>query len=217
MIRKTKALGLAFVAVVAMSAVVASGAQASQFTASSYPATGTGEQPAGEKHTFTVQGQNVTCSKAHFKGTLTAASETLKVVPEYKECTAFGFGAEVDMNSCYFDFTSGPTSSTPTHHYKGSVHIKCTTPGDTITVNAPASNSLCVVHIPEQTPTKDTVDYEPTLEVIHVTSTVEQIHSVVTDIGGFFCPLSSASTDTTGKYVGKVAFGGTEGTTPSIS
>lgn len=210
MIRNIKALILAGLAVLAMSAVFAGGAQASQFTCGSYPCTGTGEQPKATKHVFTVQGQKVECEEAHFEGSLAAASETIKVTPKYNKCTAFGIAnAAVIMNSCYYDFTGGVTTTVPTHHFKGSVQVKCTTANDTITVNAPATNPLCTVHIPEQTPGTPAVDFEsltPTGTGVFVNSTVSGITSVVTDLGGFFCPLTGNNDDKTGSYTGTVNF-----------
>jgi hypothetical protein len=212
MIRNMKVLGIAVMAVLAMSAVVASAASAANFTASGYPATGTGEQKG--THVFTVQGQKVTCTTAHFEGSLSAASTTLDVKPKYEGCTAFGFAnAKVDMNSCFFRFTlTGGTEP----NYNGAVHIVCTVVGDTITVTAPASTQSCVVHIPQQTPTTETVHYVDTnANNVHVTSTVAGIHTVVTH-NDFLCPLSAASTDTTGKYEGAVEFKGIGGKTIDI-
>lgn len=202
MIRKIKALGFAFAAVCAMSAVTAVGAQAG-FTASSYPASGSGGQTTN--HVFNVQGNNVTCEEALFTGGLTKASTEITIEAEYNKCTAFGFvGATVDMNSCDYLFTTDGSGT-------GSVHVLCEEAGDSITV----TGGSCVVHIPAQTPTTNNVDYKNQEGGVLVTSTVEGIHSTVTD--GFLCPLSNASTDTTGKYSGSTLFKGTGGVTVSVS
>ena len=207
MIRTIKALGLAVVAVLAMSAFFANTASATTigtFTCNSYLCEGTGEQVA--KHVFTVQGQKVECNKAHFSGSIADTSHTIKVIPKYEECTAFGLAATVSMNSCYYDFTTGTTHNSPTHYYTGTVHIRCTTSGDSITVSA--GDGSCVVHIHEQTPTIHNVDYEnldPTGSGVLVTSTVSGIHSTVTK-NNFLCPVSSATTDTTGTYTRTVNF-----------
>lgn len=206
MIRNIKALALAFAAVCAMSAVAAVGAQAAQFTASGeYPAAGTGVQTV--KHVFTVQGQKVECTGAHFAGTLAGASNDLTITPTYTGCTAFGIAnASVDTSTCKYTMTvDGGTEP----NYTGSVHVTCSS--GSITVSAPASNPLCVVHIPAQTPTTNKIAYTDTANgTVHVKSEVGGIHSTVTDLGGFFCPLSNAETDTTGTYTGSVAFKATE-------
>jgi hypothetical protein len=208
MIRNLKALGLVLAAVCAMGALMASGAQARTFTASSYPASGSGGQKT--EHVFTVQGQTVKCAKANFTGELKAASHSITIFPTYTECTAFGFlEATVTMNSCHYEFTIADSSTVPPT--TDSVHIRCTKAGDTITV----VGGTCTVHIPEQTPTVNVVDYANSEGGVLVTSTVEGIHSSTTD--GFLCPLSSTNTtDTTGKYTGSTLFKGLNGVTVDV-
>jgi len=216
MIRKIKALSLALVALCAMSAVVAAGAQAGNFTTSgSYPSPGKGEQPKEAAHVFTVQGQKVTCTKAVFEGSLAAASESIVITPTYTGCTAFGFAeAEVNMGECVYTFTAGVTKTVPTHYWEGSVHIVNKNNHETacsITINAPKTSPVCVVHVPNQTPTTPTVDFENATPFhVLVTSTVAGIHSVVTK-NSFLCPLNASATDTTGTYTGTVEFKSTEG------
>lgn len=212
MIQQIKAPVFAVVTVLALSAVLVASAQAHTFTASSYPAIATGEQVA--KHVFTVQGNPAECKKVHFEAQLTGEAHGLVVIPTYKECTAFGIAnAAVIMNSCYYEFTgSGNTGAT----FTNSVHFRCNNFNDTVTINAPASSPLCVVHIPDQTPTNNVVDYANSGGGVLVTSTVSGIHSIVTDIGGFFCPLSNASTDSTGTTVGSFSLLGTGGKTVDV-
>ena len=196
MIRNFKALGIAVIAALAMSAVVASAASADNFTAASYPAEGSGGQTT--THEFTVQGSAVKCAEAKFTGTLAAANTYMTVSPEYKKCQAFGFlEATVSMNGCTYKFDAG-TGGT------GSVEVVCPS-GQTITVVA----ATCTVHIPPQTPTTPTVNFKNEGEDVLVTSAASGIHSNVTS--GFLCPLSSNSTDTSGKYTGDVTFEGDEG------
>jgi hypothetical protein len=202
MIRNIKVLGLALVAVLAMSVVAVGSASAAEFTASSYPANGEGGQTT--PHKFTVQGQAVECSTANFTGSLSAASGELNITPVYENCIAFGFlNATVSMNGCTYKFTAGTGSA---DNYTGGVHIVCPA-GKSITVVA----ATCTVHIPAQTPTVNTVDFEnktATGDVL-VTSTAEGIHSNPTS--GFLCPLSEKATDTTGKYTGTTLFSETGG------
>ena len=101
MFRKFKLLGLAMVALLAMSAFVASAAQA-QFTANSYPTTGTATSSLNDD--FNTEAGSVECS-AHFQGTLNEASTTFTVTPTYYNCQAFGFStATVSMNGCDYVF-----------------------------------------------------------------------------------------------------------------
>ena len=204
MIRNIKALGLAFAAVFAMSAVMAAGAQAAKFTASAYPANGSGGQTT--EHIFHVQGQTVKCKTATFKGTLNAASSEITITPHYTECTAFGFiGATIDMNSCDFLFTTDAVSTTV-----GTVHVLCSKANDSITITAGG----CVVHIPPQTPTVNKVEYKNQSGGVLVTSKAEGIHSNVTS--GFGCTLASKETDTTGAYTGSTQFNAQTGVTVDV-
>jgi hypothetical protein len=212
MIRYIKVLGIAVLAVLAMSAVVASAASAANFTASSYPATGTGVQKG--THVFTVQGQKVTCTTAHFEGSLSAASTTINIKPKYEGCTAFGFAnAKVHMNSCFFRSTlTGGIEP----NYTDSIQIQCSIAGDSITVTAPDSTQSCVLHIPEQTPTGPHGTFvDSNANNILFRSGVTGIHVNVTH-NDFLCPLTASSTDTTGKYEGEVEFKGIGGKTIDI-
>lgn len=203
MIRNIKVLGLSVVAMLAMTAMVASAASAANFTASSYPASGSGGQTT--EHVFTVQGSTVKCKTANFTGSLSAASETMSITPEYKECTAFGFiNATVNMNGCTYEFKTGAGSG---DNWAGTVVVKCPT-GKEITVEA----GPCVVHIPAQTPTTNKVSFTNETgspNKVLVKSEVEGIHSKVTS--GFLCPLTSKELDTTGKYTGTTRFEGAGG------
>ncbi|HYG96177.1 MAG TPA: hypothetical protein VD741_03625 [Solirubrobacterales bacterium] len=99
MIRKIKALGVALVAVLALAAVLASAASAANYTASSYPTTGTGESALGND-VFKTEAGTVEC-KVHYQGTIAAASETLTGSSTYSNCKAFGFlSATVNTNGC---------------------------------------------------------------------------------------------------------------------
>jgi hypothetical protein len=133
MIRKARIIGIAVVAVLALSAVVASAASANTFMTknSVYPQTVEGSQSTA--HVFTVTGQKVTCKTAKFKGTATAASSTQEVHPTYEGCTAFGFEASVTTTGCnyLFHLAAGGSGSPQS----GTVDIVCET-GKSIVINA---------------------------------------------------------------------------------
>src|SRR6187397_102313 len=99
MIRKSKAIGLALIAVFAMSALVASAAQATPvFTTSVSPVSvhATGEK-IGEE--FTVDGVTTVCEVSHYTGTATNGSSTLTMHPTYTGCVLKGVGINVTVNT----------------------------------------------------------------------------------------------------------------------
>jgi hypothetical protein len=121
MIRKFKALGLALVAVFAMSAIVASAAQAAAGTLTSEGKTVivTAEQ-VGE-HEFVLTDHetepgkfaNIKCKKAVFTGTagVTDGATSVTAHPVYSECTAFGQPATITTTGCdYLLKTGTPTA-----------------------------------------------------------------------------------------------------------
>jgi hypothetical protein len=119
MIRKFKVVG-ALMAVMALSAVMASGAQAT-FTASSYPATVTATSTAD---VFDAFGSNVKCTNNSFTGSLAGASTELTITPTYLNCKGpLGLPATVETTDCHFLFTA-PTTPAPSPA-TGQLHIKC--------------------------------------------------------------------------------------------
>ena len=116
MIRNLKALGLAVVAVLAMTALAAPASQAASFTAASYTATLEGEQLAAESHVFTLAGgRTVTCTSAKFKGTLAAPSSTATITPTYSSCHANILGAILPA-TVYIRYLRLPV---PYHRWRG--------------------------------------------------------------------------------------------------
>ena len=128
MIRNLKVLGLALVAVFAMSAMAASAAQAVTPTlVTGGNSTLEGDQVTGTVHEFTVGARAVRCSKAHFTGSATASQTTLTITPEYKECSTtpvlgVSLFATVTMNGCDYLF-QGLTHVDP--DYSATVDIVC--------------------------------------------------------------------------------------------
>jgi hypothetical protein len=99
---KPKALGLAFLAVVALGVLSTSTASAGEFHSEGSHSVISGSQ-VGEE-VLTVSAGTVKCKEATYSGTQsTATATTLKVTPTYSECTAFGFvNATIDTNGCEF-------------------------------------------------------------------------------------------------------------------
>lgn len=118
MIRKFKALGLALVAVFAMSAMVATAAQATSGTVTFFPSNAQGVTFTAEQigehiftltdHKVTVEGKeefaNTKCKKAVFDavGTVAAGATSVTVTPTYSECKSFGLTATIDHNGCNY-------------------------------------------------------------------------------------------------------------------
>lgn len=101
MIRNLKALGPALVAILAMSATLASTASAETegtFTANSYPAHIVGEDT--QVGHFTGMSQNATCEGSQYTGVLVAAVHKLSLVRTYKNCTNGGRGVTITTNGC---------------------------------------------------------------------------------------------------------------------
>ena len=184
MIRKFKTLGLAFVAVLAMSAVVASASQAANFTASSYPASFTTESAKGND-TFKTEAGTVEC-KAHFEGSLAAASESILVKPKYTECQAFGLAAEVTVGAnCYYQFTTSQE-----------VHVVAVGGTCVIVIHT----ATCTTQLNPQTGLK-TVDLNNNAATTDITAqaTVTGIAYEVTK-DGFACPYNGTGKKTGATY-----------------
>ena len=119
MTHKLKTLGVAFFAVLALAAVMASAASAKNYTASSYPTTGTATSAVGNDK-LTTEGGTAEC-QSHYQGTLAATSSQLTLTPTYTNCKAFGFlNATVHTNGCDFLLTTAsgtaPNFSAPLPH-----------------------------------------------------------------------------------------------------
>jgi len=181
MIRKTKVLGLACVAVLAMSALGASAAQAEVKTTFDMGATsGTIEGAQVGQQVFTTDAGTVTCTTSTLSGSFTAASTTEQTAtPTYGGCTAFGFvGATIAMNGCDYLFKGTTTKAPEPAETLATVDIICPKEKE-ITVTA----FTCVVHVEPQTnlehikfvnnktKTPDDVDAEATLTKIKYTPT----------------------------------------------
>jgi hypothetical protein len=186
MIRNAKMLGLAIVAALALTAVMASVASATNFTAASYPVKITGSQSSN--HVFTVTGGTVSCTTATFSGELTGASESMTVIPFYDGCTAFGFinSSVTGFGSAKCDYKFFTSGATNLECAAGDVQIDAGT--CTVTMQA-GNNQGLKTNTYTNTPTdKVTVDTQ-----------VTGIHTTVTS--GFGCPISGG-THTNASYTG---------------
>jgi hypothetical protein len=149
--RNIKILGLALVAMFAMSAMVAATASADDFNAESYTATLAGTKDGEDL--FTTTAGTVKCTTPTYAATITAKTKTISATPSYTGCTGFGFPAEVITTGCTYVFTVNGGTST-----EGKVDVECGS--NEITVVAKSGATVkCTVHVKTQTDLTGTVKY----------------------------------------------------------
>ena len=138
MIRKLKFIGLALVAVFAMSAIGASAASAAvELHSEGAPVNITGAQE-GSSNAFDVQFGAVVCTTADYNATTTVTTDTtVTFTPKFEGCTFAGVGATVDTNGCTFVLHVLNATT-------GTVTVECGV-GQEITVTG---GTKCIVHVP---------------------------------------------------------------------
>lgn len=217
MIRRSKALILAFLAMSAIGAVSAHSAVAvPEFNAESYPVTihGTGAN-IGEK--FTTEAGAVECEVSHYHGEISAHyhstfPSTATVHPTYTGCKAFGFlSATVTTTGC--DYVFHVTEKVIADYYRAHVTIECEV-GKSIKITA----STCAAEVkPQSLTTVDiTNDTAATPKKdITVKPTVTGIKYTVTS-DGFLCPFGGTGEKAGGEYStaenGRITITGLRGT-----
>lgn len=183
MISKFKALGVAALTVVAMSAITASSAQAANFTASSYPAVGTASS-AQENEDMVTEAGSVEC-KAHFvMAAISEGTSSITVTPTYTECKTWGwFNGSVNMNGCDYVF-----------YTSGAFDLKCPT-GKVVVI----TGFNCEVQIAGQNSLVG-MDLKNNGTGISIQATVGGINYTVTK-DGFGCPYSGTGAKTGASYI----------------
>jgi hypothetical protein len=195
MTRKLKTLGVALIAVFALTAVMASGASAEKsYTATLYPTTGTGTSALGND-IFTTEGGTVECA-SHFVGTLKEKSNDLTITATMTGCKAFGF-LEAKVTGCVFTFTTpfGSPIVAPVD-----VVNPCTIEASTCHVTVPVQTGLAHIGI-----TNNALDVSILATLTGITYTVTK--------DGFLCPFNGTGAKTGGTYkqVSPVTFASTNG------
>jgi hypothetical protein len=192
MTRNLKALGLALVAVFAMSAFAASAASAAEFHSEGEGTTVEASQVA--THVFKTTAGEITCSTATFKGTqATKTASSITVTPTYPKgtCHIIIFGtvsAEVNMNGCEYKLYSS-----------GSADVLCPA-GKKAIVTAAG----CTVEVGAQTG-KKTVKYANNGSHIDITA---ELTGLSYNHTGFTCGTGSG---TNGTYTGTTTAAGNKG------
>jgi len=188
MTRNFKALGLALVAVFAMSAMAASGASASSFTAAEYPVHIQGADTSEGSSKFTSIAPTITCNTATYTNTdpLTIespyfepeASESLTISPTYENCKSGSREVTVTMNGCDYVFTTQAEGQALTSD------LVCPA-GKTVTIeiyNSGAhidSNLWCNIHIGGQS-NLEGLTADTSGNNVRATGAVEKISATVT-------------------------------------
>jgi len=187
--RALKVLGIAAVAALAMS-VVASAAQATEFTASEYPSSFHGSNTSGEE-VFSTEAGDVKCD-SEFSGEAKEASSSVTAHAEYSECEAFGFvNATVDTEGCDYVFNLPAEGTTAT------VDVACGE-GESIKITA----ASCAAEVGAQEDLEHVGFANGTGETedeVEVTATATEIAYTVTK-DGFLCPFSGTGTKEDGSY-----------------
>ena len=195
MTRNLKALGLALVAVFAMSALTAGSASAAEFHSEGTETTVIASQVT--THVFETTAGEVTCAKATFEGNQAAkTASSITVTATYKECHFNFFGskvaATVNMNGC--DYTL---------YASGTADIVCPKVNE-VQKEVEVTGAGCTVKVPGQTGLKS-VSYTNNESHIDITpnlSGIKYSHS------GFTCGTGSG---TTGTYTGTTTAEGNKG------
>lgn len=190
--RNLKILGLALVAMLAVTATAASVASAAKLTAESYPATVTGASEAGNE--IVVTAGAVSCPKSTYHGVISEPASTLSVTPVFAGCTALGFPGVTDMNGCTLLLHSVGLA------LGASLDLVCPA-GQEMTVTAiSAGTTKCTVHVKPQTglesitvtPIGSGATRELTLDIN--LAKIQYTHTAGTGIGA--CTSGSGSTGT---------------------
>jgi len=185
--RKLKVFGLALVAALALTAVMASAASA-QFTSTSEHTILSGSQKTGTNDVFSAGSGfgAVTCENATFSGTSATKSATEQTItPTYTTCKD-SFGRVVDVTSGSYNFTTNGTV-----HTEGTFTLKVTSGASvicTVTIGAQSGvNGITYKNL------GGTSGEEVTSHSTNVKSTIE---------GGFFNCGTSTTNATAGTYDG---------------
>jgi hypothetical protein len=198
--RKIKALGLALVASLAMSAMVASAAQAQFFHSSVAHTLASGSQVGNHVFTAGPGFGNITCTTANFHGTQSAQTVTSQTITAtYSGCKDSVAGRTVHVPAVNYTFTAPKTATGASE-----VHVLN---GFTFTITAGGGLGECKVEIPAQTVSGIVYHNLGGTNGVTVTTSSTGVDSVTS--GGFFnCGIANGP-HTEGTYTGHTTMKGT--------
>lgn len=232
MMRKIKALGIAVGATLALSAALASAAQAETgvLTAQQYPAIVTGEQQGGPSFDIGEQPiRNVQCTTADLNSTLFAPTDPATLTPTYENCRSEpGFTpVTVTMNGCDYQVGFSRPGTTGFPATTGAMQARISCPeGQQIEIHIYENSvrhaenvSMCTYDIGRQGFVPAGVYHNTALGIPDVDATIQAKFTARSTIGagGGICggdPLTQHLPITlTGNYTlrGFQDFGGIEG------
>jgi hypothetical protein len=203
--RKLKTLGLALVAALALTAVLASAAQA-QFTSTAENTEHEGSQATTHNFTLGAGGDKISCSTSTFKGTNkgtfnsgsgTYETQSITVKPTFAGCVdPFGNAVEVLKNSLEYHFLSGPE--------KGKMVL---TGELETTVKDPIAH--CTINV-KGNQTLNGISYTNNADgTVTITTTTNNI--TTTFAGGFFACGNAGTHSNAGTYSGTTTLKGFSG------
>jgi hypothetical protein len=206
MIRKLKAMGLALVAVFAMSAVVASAAQAFTFHSEAEHTLLNASQSTTHEFTAGSGFGAISCETATFAGTAASASAaTQTITPTYGNCKdSLGRTADVNTNECTYTFeVTGEAGGV----FSGNTDIAC--PGSPIEIKVTNTSKevKCTITVAAQEnvgPVKFENVANGDVKVISEANNVKNTTS-----GGLLNCGVSNGTHTAGTYTGDAITAGT--------
>ena len=214
---KLTKIAIALVVVLAMSAVVASGASAKKLISNAATNVSLSGEDTGKTHKFTVDGQNVTCEKAVFNtGTIALPASTVTANAVYTNCTAFGFAATVNMGNCHYRINT-PTKLAE-DNYTASVDVICNATANSannvINVNTNVFGSECSVSIGAQANKNHILIKNETANVpkdLSLNITVAETITATKNKDNGLCPLSGTGTVNNASYNGVLTIKDTGG------
>jgi hypothetical protein len=198
MYRKIKALSLALVAALALTAVMASAASA-QFTSTAAHTTLSGSQSTAHQFTAGTGIGAINCSTASFGGTIPSSEAVMTLFPTYAGCKdSLGRTVDITKNSLAYTFISGANKGL--FYNEGEIIFTVT-----------ASFGHCTISFQNQqvnngiTYTNNT----PSAGRVTLHTATNNIHSSIS--GGAFACGTKATSSTTGTYTGSTVLSGNGG------
>ncbi|HEU5252885.1 MAG TPA: hypothetical protein VFU16_06130 [Solirubrobacterales bacterium] len=208
---KLTKFAIALVAVLALSALVASAASANQLTSPGNNSVSLTAIDTGN-FVYSVDGQNVTCTESHYAtGAMAVPANAITMNAVYTGCTSFGFaGSTVNMGNCHYGFTTPEKINTDEYTSKLSIICKDTknSASNTININSSVFGSECSISIGEtgNEALAHVIIHNTTGNVpkdLTFTTTVTGIRIVKNKDNGL-CPLSGTGTVNNGTFNGSL-------------
>lgn len=212
MIRNLKALGLAAMAVLALSALASASALAANGRLTSTGnVTLTGTEIAGKVNALTAFGITVKCPGSTYlghklgttTGFLTSGSENATITPKYKEPCESNVGpTTIDLKGCDYVIHLGETTGVA-DTYSATYDIICTAPNDITVTNwfseaeHKEGKEACTLHVSEQSGLKGGTVVDNTDGTLTLNGPVKGINVVETkdNLHPLLCPAKEGASE----------------------